>query len=202
MELDDLKKSWSVLDKQLQKENIIDEDQVSKLIAKYQAGAKKNMNSITDFQKTSLIAGGAIAVGAIIATSIINGVTVGLKEIVLASYVLIAIVFGLLWDIKTYRWIRNINIEEMPTVKVIERINTFRKLMQYEAIAAGIWIVIFLALFYWVQGFYTYPVAKQLAFLFMMLFIMAGVIYFLYSKIGRHIDDVKKNMEELKELES
>ena len=43
MELDELKKSWNVLDKQLQKEPIANEKQITKLIAEYKTNTRKSL---------------------------------------------------------------------------------------------------------------------------------------------------------------
>ena len=54
MELDELKKSWNVLDAQLQKEPIADEERIKELIAGYKANTRVSMGCILNSQRFSL----------------------------------------------------------------------------------------------------------------------------------------------------
>ena len=54
MELDELKKSWNVLDKQLQKEPIANEKQITKLIAEYKTNTRKSLGRLVVIQRLSI----------------------------------------------------------------------------------------------------------------------------------------------------
>lgn len=205
MELDDLKKSWSVLDKQLQKENIVDEEQVTKLIAKYQAGARKGINGLTGLQKLSLIVGSGMVL-ILLLTFVIdaiffNAIRLTIKEIVMGIFILLSISGGFWWDWRTYNFSRSIKVDEVPTVKIIEQVNEFRKKVKYELIAISVWIVLFFGLYYWMMDYYTQPLTVQLAFILGSFVLVSIAMYFIYKKvIYKHLDDIDKNLNELKEL--
>jgi len=205
MELDDLKKSWSVLDKQLQKENIVDEKQITELIAKYQSGAKKGISYLTDFQKTSLY----IGVGFILliifvlftGDTVLKDLMMTVKGIVMVVFISLTLVLGFLWDMRTYRFCRKIKVAEMSTLEVIERMNTFRKWMNVEFKIVPFWIVAFFGLFYWLQDYYMQPLLSQLVFIITSFAAIGLFMFSIYKKVFKHLNEVKKNLDELKELE-
>jgi len=206
MELDDLKKSWNVLDKQLQKENIVDEKQITELIAKYQSGVTKGINGLTGLQKLSLIVGGGMVLVLVLTLVIdvmfFNAIRLTIKEIIMGVFVAISIFGGFWWDWRTYNFSRSIKVAEAPTVKIIEQVNEFRKKVKYELIAISIWIVLFFGLYYWMMDYYTQPFTVQLAFIFGSFVVISIAMYFIYKKlIYKHLDDIDKNLSELKELE-
>lgn len=207
MELDDFKKSWSALDKQLQKENIVDEEQIAKLIAKYQLGAKKGINRINCWQRFSVLLGVVaimVLIGIlIIAPSVLLDIMVQPKSVVMAVFIGLTFVFGMWWDIKTYRWSCATKVAEMPVVTVIERINTFRQWIKYEVIAITIWSITFVGLYYWLAECYTLPILAQIVMIILFAFLISVVLYFIYKKmIYKNLDKIKKNLDELKELET
>jgi len=206
MELDDLKKSWSMLDKQLQKEDIVNEKQISELIAKYQANAKKELNKIQDFQKTSLIAGVSfllfMAIVIMVDTSFFRELKFTAKVISMAIFALLTIIFGFWWDIKTYRFSRNTKVAEMSTVEVMERMNTFRKWAILEFRIIPFWALAFFGLFFWLRDYHTQPLVSQLAFFCFTVVVITLTMVFVYKKMFKHLNEIKKNLEELKELEN
>lgn len=206
MELDDLKKSWSALDKQLQKEKIVDEKQIAELITKYQAGVTKGVNGLTGLQKLSLIIGGGLSlllIPALVGNVMFSdGIRATIKEIVMAIFIILSIFGGFWWDWRTYRFSRKIKVAEASTVNVIEQVNEFRKKVKYELIALCVWILLFFGLYYWVTDFHTQPLTVQLAFISGSFAVIGIALYFIYIKlIYKRLDDIDKNLSELKELE-
>jgi hypothetical protein len=57
MELDELKKSWEVLDNRLKKKELIDEQTLSNLISERTKQTRSSMNKILLYAKTTLIVG-------------------------------------------------------------------------------------------------------------------------------------------------
>lgn len=206
MELDDFKRSWNALDKQLQKENIVDEKQIAEFIAKYQSGAKKGIHRINCWQRFSVLIGIVaiiILVGVlIIAPSMLLDIMVQPKSAVMAVFIGLTLLFGMWWDIKTYRWSCATKVDEMPVVTVIERINTFQRWIKYEVVAISVWSIIFVGLYYWLTECYKLPALVQTVLIALFVFLVSIVIYFIYKKmIYKNLDRIRRNLNELKELE-
>lgn len=205
MELDDLKKSWNALDKQLQKENIVDEKQIAELIAKYQAGAKRGLDSLSGFQKMSLVIATLIfllfGVIILVDTSFLSELKLTAKVITMSVFILLTLVFGFWWDIKTYRFGRDTKVAEMSTVEVIERMNTFRRWTNLEFRLMPFWGIIFFALYFWLMDYHTQPLVAQVSFLIASVVITTIIIVIFYKKIFKHLNEINKNLKELKELE-
>lgn len=208
MELDDLKKSWNAMDKQLQKENIVDEKQIAELISKYQAGAAKGINKLTLFQKMSVFIGIAFVVVALLIfmvdTSFFTNMSIFTpKFVAMVAFVGLTIIGGLWWDIRTYRFSRNTKVDEMSTVEVIERMTIFSKWIKCEIIMVSVWILIFFVMYYWVMSFYEQSLFTQLIFISFSFLLVSLMVYLIYKKIiYKHLSDVKKNLKELEELET
>lgn len=206
MELDDLKKSWNVLDKQLQKETIVDEKQIAELIAKYQNNASKGLNEVTRFQKKSLI----IAIPLILLmvfiilydTAFLSNLKITAKVVSMFIYAILTLIFGFWWDLKTYRFSRNTKIAEMSTVEAMERMDTFRKWMSVEFKIIPIWSIGFFALYYWLRDYHTQPLMTQVVFAIFSAITIVGIMLFVHKKLFKHLNEVKKNLDEIKELES
>jgi hypothetical protein len=206
MELNDLKRSWSALDRQLQKEHVVDEKQIAELITRYQAGVAKGINSLTGLQKMSLIKGGGLIALLLVALAVdmvfFHVIRLTAKEIAMGVFVLLSIMGGFWWDWRTYNFSRRIKVAEAPTVKIIEQVNEFRRKTRYEMIIISIWIPLFLGLYYWVTDYYTQPLLSQLVFIVVFLAVVGTILYFMYKKlIYKYLEDIDKNLKELKELE-
>lgn len=206
MELDDLKKSWNVLDKQLQKENIVDEKQIAELIAKYQAGAKKGLNSLSGFQKNSLIVAVIlilfIAAAILVDTSFLKELKITVKVVAMFFFALITVCAGFWWDMKTYRFARETKVAEMSTVEVIERMNKFKGWTRIEFKIIPFWAIAFFILYYWLRDFHTQPMISQIVFIIGSLVIVCIVMLVLHKMLFKHLNEIDKNLEELKELEN
>lgn len=206
MELNELKKSWTTLDHQLRKSDIVDEKQIGELISNYQSGVKNGLTQLSNLQKLSLFVGVvcflALAVVLILGTEFFSIVRLSAKEVVMAGYVVVSLFGGFLWDWQQYRFCRGIQVYEMPTIEVIRRVNKFRKKLKYELIILCVWILIFISLYYWVRDFYTQPLTVQVVFVLGSLILTGIVMGFLYKKIlYKRLNDIEKNLKELKELE-
>lgn len=205
MELDDLKKSWNVLDKQLQKETIVDEKQITELIATYQKNAAKGLNKITDFQKTSLLVAIPLIIFMIVAilvdTAFLKELKITAKVVCMFVYAALTLILGFWWDLKTYRFSRNTKIAEMSTVEAMERMNTFRKWMSVEFKIIPVWSIIFFMLYYWLRDFHTQPLMAQIVFVVFSAIVLVGLMVFIHKKLFKHLNEVKKNLDEIKELE-
>ena len=205
MELDELKKSWNALNEQLQKEPIADEQQITELIAGYKANTRKSLGRLVVIQRFS-IGMGAVGLAALLLIWLLLP-TFGFNEqlqgkiVALLGFIAISILIGMWWDWKTYLWNRNTRVDEMSVAEVSRRMTTFRCWTRYEVWAVAIWAVIFTALFYWVMDYYTMPLIVQAIMLGFCIIWDVILIYFIYKKvIYKHLDSIKKNIEELEDI--
>jgi len=205
MELDELKKSWGELDKRLKKEELIDEQTLNKLITQHTTATNSRLKKIANWGFFSVSIGILVLVlGAILFFVLPTYITdpAIIKKIgIVDAFLGISIVFGLYWDTKTYLWIRNTKLEEMPTVTVIERINKFRSWTGYEIIALGIWMFLFMGLMYYVYDMYQWSALGQCITITFWIVVTPLIVYYIYKKmIYDNIKDIKKNLSELKDL--
>lgn len=203
MELDELKKSWNALDRQLQEKPVTDEKQIEELIACYKAKIRQNLGRLAVMQRFS-IGMGALALFVILLLSL---PTFGLNEhtqskiSVFLLFITTSIVAGMWWDWKTYRWNKATCINEMSVAEVSRRMSVFRKWTGYEVIAISVWLVLFNVLNYWVMEYHLAPARRQVLLITYFAVVNAAIIYFLYKKfMYKHLDNIKKNIKELKDV--
>ena len=200
MELDELKKSWNALNEQLQKEPIADEQQITELIAGYKANTRKSLGRLVVIQRFS-IGIGTICLATLLLIWLLLP-TFGFNEqlqekiVPFLGFIAISILAGMWWDWKTYRWNKNTHIEEMSVAEVSRRMTTFRQWTKYEVMGISIWIILFNILNYWLMS-----VGVQAILITLFVVFDALIIYILYKKvIYKHLDNIKKNIEELKDI--
>lgn len=205
MELDELKKSWNALDEQLQKEPIADEKQITELIAGYKANTRKSLGRLVVIQRFSIGIGAAglallLLIWLLLPAFGFNELLQG-RIAALLGFIAISILIGLWWDRKTYRWNKDTHIDEMSVAEVSRRMTTFRQWTKYEVAGISIWIVLFNILNYWVMGYHLAPAGVQAMLITFFVVFDALIIYIFYKKIiYKHLDNIKKNIEELKDI--
>ena len=102
---------------------------------------------------------------------------------------------------KTYRWNKQTHIDEMSVAEVSRRMTTFRQWTRNEIIALCIWVVVFNAFNYWVMGYHLKSIGTQVVIISAFTAIDILIICILYKKgIYQHLDNIKKNIEELKDI--
>lgn len=204
MELDELKKSWNALNEQLQKEPIADEKQITELIARYKGNTRKSLGRIAGLQRIS-IGIGAIGLAVIVLvwfllpTIFINEHTQN-KIAALLVFITISVIAGLWWDWKTYVWNKGTHIDEMSVAEVSRRMATFRQWAKYEVIAISSWVILFNILNYWLMEYHLKSMAMQVALISFFVVFDTLVIYLLYKMIYKHLNNINKNIEELKDI--
>ena len=130
MELEELKKSWNLLDKRLQQAPLTDEKQIARLVAACQRRTRSSMGRLKSLQRFSLLAGMPIVIAlfAFIGLSLpASDEGHGTKLAVLIAFGAVSIALGAWWDWRTYKWIRNIRVDEMPIAEVSRRMTHFRQ---------------------------------------------------------------------------
>ena len=205
MELDDLKKSWAALDKQLQRAPVADAGRLAELINTHKTHARRSLKSLSGLLRASVIIGiAALLIMGIIALEMpqeIKDAQVRIKTLVVMAFIAITVIVGLWWDIKSYRWIKSIRVDEMPVVEVSRRITTFKRWVKYEVVVICVWAVLFNGLYYWLMGFHNAPALLQALVIAAFIACDAAIIYVLYKKLlYKHLDNINKNIEELKDI--
>ena len=205
MELDELKKSWNALNEQLQKEPIADEKQITKLIAGYKANTRKSLGRLVVIQRFSIGMGAAglavlLLIWLLLPTFGFNEQLQG-KIVVFLGFIVVSIIAGMWWDWKTYRWNKNTHIDEMSVAEVSRRMAIFRQWTKYEVMGISIWIILLNILNYWVMEYHLAPAGVQAMLITLFALFDVLIIYILYKKvIYKHLDNIKKNIEELKDI--
>lgn len=205
MELDELKKSWNALNEQLLKEPIADEKQITELIEGHKTNTRKSLGRIAVIQRFSI---GIGVVGlAILLLIWLFLPTFGFNEhlqgkiVVLLGFIVVSVLVGMWWDCKTYRWSKATCIDEMSVAEVSRRMTTFRQWTKYEVIGISVWIVLFNVLNYWVMEYHLASAGMQAIMITLFVVFDTLIIYILYKKvIYKHLDNIKKNIEELKDI--
>lgn len=206
MELDELKKSWNALDQHLDKHPLVSEEEMEQLIKAGKTHTQKQLNSLNLWQRLSLCMGVALLFLLLSlwlwTPGLMTGpLAAGSKLLILLAFLAVSIVAGLIWDWATYRRLRSIRIDQMSVVEVSRRMTAFQHHMRHEAVAACLWIVAFNVLYYWVMGYYLAPASTQALVIALLLGADAAILYVLYRKVMyKHLNDIRKNIEELKDI--
>jgi len=206
MELDELKKSWHVVDTQLDKKALVNEQEMAKLISSGKANTQRDLGRLNLIQRISLYVGGGLLLllipAWILAPDFMESQSnLTRKVIVLLTFLAISLIAGLLWDWKTFQSLKSIRIDEMSIVEVSRRMNVFQRHMRCETIAASVWVVLFNALNFWVMGYHQASPTTQALVIALLLMADILIIYILYKKVMyRYINNIRKNIEELKDI--
>lgn len=189
MELDDLKKSWNAFDEHLKSRELIKDEEITGLIAR----ARSRITNVSRFNRKLRCISLAV-LGVIAALSIYSG---KLPDIYLLLLFILCIP-GIGWDFYTARYLDNTNIEEMPLVTVIARINRYHRWLIREQIG-GILFIIMIATAFFLQKHIWHSLTGTLVYLVIWGIALGLIIWVYRSHIGR-IKEIKKNLAELKEL--
>lgn len=205
MELDELKKSWNALNEQLQKEPIADEGQISRMIETCRTRNKKSLRHLLGVQRFSLGIGIVFSLFLIVLWIWLpeSGLSPdALNKVILTlAFTSVSLAIGIWWDLKTYRWIKSIRIDEMSIVEVSRHMVTLRRWTRNEVMAAGTWILAFNGLMFWVADYHQASFIVQATIWAVYLFWDTLVFYIVYKKIiYKHLNNIKQNIEELKDV--
>ncbi len=117
MELEELKKSWNVLDEHLKDKELIKEEELSKLLGH----TGKGIHAIANLNIKLILISLPILI-------------LFLAEVLLHNrlnpiyiIILLAWIPALCWDIVTTRYLQRTRIDEMPLIEVISRVNRIHR---------------------------------------------------------------------------
>lgn len=189
MELDELKKSWNAFDEHLKNREFIKDEEITGLIAR----ARNRINNVSRFNKKLRYISLAV-LGLIVGLSIYSG---KFPDIYLL-FLFILCIPGIGWDFYTARYLDNTNIEEMPLVTVIARINRYHRWLIREQIG-GILFIIMIATAFFLQKHIWHTLGGTVIYIAIWGVALCLILWIYRSHLGR-IKEIKKNLEELKEL--
>lgn len=190
MELDDLKKSWNALDEHLKGKEFIKEEEMKQLLGR----TRNNINSIERFNRKLRFA----AIG-ILALAVIFWIC---DDALTDFYYWIALFLcipALCWDLYSAHYLGRTRIDEMPLVTVISRINRYHRWMVREWIIGILYLLVMATFFSFYKQVWQYGTAGIISSLIVWA-VGLGICLWVYRRNLRHIKEIKKNLNELKEL--
>ena len=141
MELEELKKSWNVLDEHLKDKELIKEEELSKLLGHTGKGihAIANLNiKLIQISLPILI----LFLAEVLLHNRLNPIYI---------IILLAWIPALCWDIVTTRYLQRTRIDEMPLIEVISRVNRIHRWTIRERLFAIFFLLVLavLSFIYW-----------------------------------------------------
>lgn len=198
MEIDDLKKTWKMLDTQLEKSELVSNDDLIKLIQQKKDTTRNTINAILGSNKNILIAT-VVLLFFLIAMRISNGLHLS-EPYFWAIIVMLPPALG--WSLYTMHYLKQINIEEMPLANVIQRVNRYNYWMSMERVI-GAGILLLFALIYIISTeMWNGNTTDQIVII--CLWLLAFIAYFwLMNKFTfKRLKKIRQNLNELKELKN
>lgn len=203
MELDEFKKSWNALDQHLKQKPIASEQQIAELIATCKSNANKSMNRLLDIQRTGMIVSVLVLTVLLFLwiPPMLEDVRVKSKVCIFFAFMCASIIGGIGWDWKTYRWNRQIRVDEMSVTEVNRRMQVLHRWTRLEVYAVSIWALLLNILNYWLMDYHQKSAGSQILLIVFLLAIDVILIYLFYKKmVYKHLNNIKKNVEELEEI--
>lgn len=197
MELDDLKKSWEILDKRLKKNELIDDQTLNKLINERTKQTRNSMDKMLLYGRTTLILGLIVTIGLgyylVEANSSSRGYYLWL-------YLWNVLCLGMIWDGMGYFYLRSIDIEKMPLVKVVKKMTAYNRNFMIECYAATIFIIS--AIFIQAASIDLLRLSLAIKIIFVTVWLIGCLTsYWIIKKLYYDkLKDIKRNLAELKEL--
>lgn len=190
MELEELKKSWNALDEHLKEKELIKEDELKKLIAH----ADKGIHAIASLNRKLILISLPILL-------------LFLTEMLLHNrlnpiyfIIILAWIPALCWDIVTTRFLQRTQIDVMPLVEVIGRVNRIHRWTIRERLIATTFLLILAVLSFIYWQIWQYGVGMMLFFLLLWGGGLGLILWIYRKKFLNRIHEIKKNLSELNEL--
>lgn len=190
MELEELKKSWNVLDEHLKNKEFIKEEELTKLIGH----ADKGIHAIARLNIKLIQISLPVLVLFLIEVLWFDRLNM-VYTIILFSWVP-----ALCWDIITTRYLQRTHIDEMPLVEVISRVNRIHRWTIRERLFAIFYLLILAGISFIYWQVWQYGVGMILFFLLLWGGGMGLILWIYRKKFLNRILEIKKNLGELNEL--
>ena len=175
MELEELKKSWNALDEHLKDKELIKEEELGKLIGH----ADKGIHAIARLN--------------------IKLILISLPVLVL--FLLEVLLHGRLnpiYIIIILSW----KVDEMPLIEVISRVNRIHRWMIRERLIATAFLLILAVLSFIYWQIWQYGIAIILFFILLWGAGLGLILWIYRKKFLNRIQEIKKNLDELKIIDS
>lgn len=198
MELEDLKKSWKTMDEKLKNKQLVNDDDLLKMIQSKKSNAQKSQKTILKSSILILIIT-VILIGYFVATAKGHRLVLGES----AFWIIIGLAaVALPWSIYTIRYLQRTNIFTMPLATVIERVNRYNYWMVIERILGA--IILFVMALLSIIHLQIWEYNGWFPYLICGIWVLAFVFYFLLiNKITfRRLKKIRKNLDELKEVDN
>lgn len=190
MDLDELKKSWNTMDEHLKKQQIIDNENIEALIK----DSSKKINAMSRFNFQLRLVSIFILVIAILIFAF-NIIVLDIFYIAL----FIAAIPALIWDTFGSKYFINTKIDELPIATVISRFNRMHRWMIRERMI-GIIFILFIALIFFIIRKVWDESALMISVFVIDWSICLFILLWIHSKNLGKLKEIKKNLNELKEL--
>ena len=190
MELEELKKSWNALDEHLKDKELIKEEELGKLIGH----ADKGIHAIARLNIKLILISLPVLVLFLLEV-LLHGSLNPIYIIIIFAWIP-----ALCWDIVTTRFLQRTQIDEMPLVEVISRVNRIHRWTIRERLIAIAFLLVLaiLSFIYWQVWQYG---MGMIAFFILLWGGGLGLILWIYrKKFLNRIHEIKKNLSELNEL--
>lgn len=192
MELDDLKKSWNKLDEHLKDKRFINDEDIKKLINHTQNG----ITGINRFNKRLRY----VALIALAVFALILSFTGRQADIIYYQTLFLLCIPALVWDIFSTRYLVQTKIDEMPIIKVIARVNRYRRWVIRERFVAVVFVLVVSGLFF-LQKHLWQTTAGAISYIAVWAASILLLLWIYRNELGQ-LREIKKNLEELKELKN
>lgn len=198
MELEELKRQWQVLNSQLKQMPLTEDNEIERLIASYRQKTSSSLGHLKSLQRFSVSLGVAcMGILIIIGISLCNleNEAMRMKYIAMTAFAVLSFLLGIVWDMHVYSRLKQIRVDTMSVLQVSRLMVSFRQLMKTEVWAAIIWAVVFII-------FYSFLFDVYSPWWFLGMSAGCGIFgYFYYKKlVYKHLDNIKKNVNELKDV--
>lgn len=187
MELEELKKSWNALDEHLKDKELIKEEELAKLINH----ADKDIHAIARLNIKLIVISLPILflfLAEVILHNRLNPVY---------TIILLAWIPALCWDIITTRFLQRTQIDEMPLVEVISRVNRIHRWMIRERLIATAFLLILAILSFVYWQIWQYGTGMILFFILLWGGGLTFILWIYRKKFLNRIHEIKKNLNEL-----
>lgn len=188
MELEELKKSWDALDERLKDKELIKEEELAKLISH----ANKGIHAIARLNVRLILISLPVLflfLAEIILHNRLNPVY---------TIILLAWIPALCWDIITTRFLQRTQIDEMPLVEVISRVNRIHRWMILERLIATAFLLILAILSFVYWQIWQYGTGMILFFILLWGGGLTFILWIYRQKFLNRIREIEKNLNELR----
>ena len=196
MELDDLKKTWNVLDKQLQTKEIVTDEELLQVTKQKKDITKGTLNALIKNSRNILLTTIFLMLF-IVFVKMYDGIFLSEPYF----WTLVALLPpALAWSIYTLRYLAKTRIDEMPLATVIERVNKYNYWMSMERILGAIILFAFALIFIISTNLLKDNLTDQI--IIFSIWILGFVFYFWFINkyTFKRLKEIRKNLNELKEL--